>query len=123
MYFHFGYDPELWAQIMESYDDPYKSVRIMEAFYISSPDEVELFNCGWCPGGHVILHTHKHGHQVEAYDEDLHEAFCTIEGQMKNDAFYMGCNAVLGWERKLYWDEPTYTIRGHGTCVIAQKLK
>jgi hypothetical protein len=116
-------DPELWAQIMESYGAASSIlVEVSDYFYISSPEEVQLFPCGWCPRGHVVLHTKCYGHEVSTYDEDLDKAFDTLEGMMKVDVFYMGCNAVLGWERKLYWDEPTYTIRGHGTCVVVQKL-
>lgn len=95
---------------------------VTELFYLKDPSEVELIKAGH-PSGYQVLHHHRFCHSVKEVGDNLDDAIEKIENRMRVDAFYMECNAVIGWEIFVYWDEEPTTCGGSGNCVLLQPYK
>jgi hypothetical protein len=78
-------------------------------------EHVKLLASPWMAGSYVLKH--RGPIKLEFTVDTLDEAVDESEERLMKEAFYMGGNAVLGWERNIHlWETPIRVETG-GTCV------
>jgi len=108
---------ELAAQYMDRTFDDLEVYN--NAFYVDSAEDVILHTTGRCLPKQRILSYLRTNFSVRFYSYDVDELFEMTNKKMREAAFYLGANAVVGYEREVYlWEDPPY-CEGKGTCVIA----
>lgn len=95
---------------------------VQDYFYLTDPSGVELIPAQH-PSGYQVLAHHRFCHSVRITAPGMDEALAGLDKVMRREAFYMGCNAVIQYERQVFWDEETYTCGGTGNCVLLKKWK
>jgi hypothetical protein len=87
------------------------------AFVCNSAAEVRLCSSPWVSGTRALRYAGG-AQEVKLTGCSLDDAFYLLDVAMQEKAFYLNCNAVVGYECHLHlWEEPMVAI-GKGTCAI-----
>lgn len=116
------FSPEMFESMLQQYMQPYEPPGGRGiGFYIDGPDDVSIYTHGFSPRGYYITRSVGPCHRVNITAGSIEDAFYIVVDRMREDAFYLGCNAVIGWECILHaWEEPI-ACAGTGTCVVLKK--
>ena len=108
--------PEYWGMFgipYTGYED-----KKPDAFYCESPADVSIFQSPWVAGTRSVAYRGPTTVTIEV--DTIAEAFYIIDDCMKERAFYMGCNAVVGYERDLHvWEEPIICTATGTLAILA----